>query len=348
MRLPAEQNACPTPSSPKDEASHVRHRLRGGATAASLARPLQRGSADAKTHAPTSILDEERGQVTPAKGSPADGAEPLTPPLVPTPQALTARVCGVSDRGLQRDENEDAFVVADPSSGATIPCYEEVLVPITARGLLIAVCDGMGGRDNGALAASIATRALAQKIFTMVDSVLERPEDCLCRALKVVNLRIYEEACREFGQVGMGTTCTAGLLLPGRLVLAQIGDSRAYLHRKGTFRQLTSDQSLVATMLAAGSLTPEEAKVFPRSNIILQALGAREDVVPVISQLRTQPGDTILLESDGLHAQVGDEEIENILSMGFSPTDCARALVAASLEAGGGDNVTVVLARIGE
>ena len=117
----------------------------------------------------------------------------------------------------------------------------------------------------------------------------------------------------------MGTTCAAGLLLAGRVVLAEVGDSRAYLFRAGVLRQLTRDQSLAAAMVDSGALTSEEAKTFPHKNVILQALGISDHVEPVTSESEVTSNDILLLCSDGLHGSVPDERIAAILRDGPDP-----------------------------
>jgi serine/threonine protein phosphatase PrpC len=146
----------------------------------------------------------------------------------------------------------------------------------------------------------------------------------------------------------MGTTATAALVRGGRLLVAQIGDSRAYLFRGNDLQRLTRDQSLAASMVEEGVLSPEKLKDFRRGNVILQALGVEETVAPVVTTLELRPDDVILLCSDGLHGQVDDEKILSILRLGEGSDQLcgrAQALIQAALDAGAPDNVTVVLAR---
>jgi protein phosphatase len=142
----------------------------------------------------------------------------------------------------------------------------------------------------------------------------------------------------------MGTTLTAATVFGRTILFAQIGDSRAYLARGGVISQMTKDQSLVAQMIDAGSLTPEEAKTHPQRNVILQALGIRSQVDVAISLSELRRGDQIVLCSDGLSGKVDAEEIKEFLER-FDPKAACQGLVRIARERGGEDNITVIVAR---
>lgn len=257
----------------------------------------------------------------------------------------TVVVHGATDVGRARDHNEDAFAIVDMSSGPLIAPDAETTVALAQEGLFLAVYDGMGGHAAGEVAAAMAAKSIERDLRRMVSDGRTDPAEALRESLRAANQEILAESQRRDCKPGMGTTSTAALLFADRAVFAEVGDSRAYLLRGGTLTQLTHDQSLVATMLEAGLLTAEEAKSFPHTNVILQALGVQEKLDPVATEVQTQPGDLILLCSDGLHGPVPDQDIAAILRREPTLTDCAEALIQAALDAGGPDNVTVVLAR---
>jgi PPM family protein phosphatase len=262
-----------------------------------------------------------------------------------TTLAGAVTVCVATDVGCVRTHNEDAFTIADLSSDATVDPGKEKRITLASSGLLLMVCDGMGGHAAGEVAAGLAGEVVAREVRGKGTATGRSPADVLRGALELANRAIFEESRHRDDKRGMGTTCTASLLFSGRAVLAEIGDSRAYLWRAATLRQLTRDQSLVATMMEAGLLSAEEAKVFPHTNVILQALGVSETVDPVISEIETEPGDLLLLCSDGLHGPVPNQDIASILRGTQDLSACTQALIEAALKAGGPDNVTVILAR---
>jgi len=145
----------------------------------------------------------------------------------------------------------------------------------------------------------------------------------------------------------MGATCTAAILSPDRLSVAQVGDSRAYLLRNGELRQLTRDQTVAEQLVEAGALAPEEVHRFPFRNVLSQALGTRGGVNAVLSDEELREGDRVLLCSDGLYGPVTDESIAHILGASGDVAVAAERLIAAAVSAGGSDDVTVVVAECG-
>lgn len=224
-----------------------------------------------------------------------------------------------TDIGCVRDHNEDSLVVAPP---------------------LFAVADGMGGHAAGEVASEIATTVLANQAPKTPDA------EALGRAVEAANLEIIAAANDGRGRAGMGTTCTAAILEGERLVIAQVGDSRAYLLHQGKLQQLTRDHSLVAMMVEAGQLTPEEARVHPRRSVITRALGTDPSVQPDLYEIDVQTGDRLLLCSDGLSGMVPDADIESIMNRTADPQRCASQLVNEAIAAGGNDNITVVVADV--
>lgn len=232
---------------------------------------------------------------------------------------LTVRETGAcTDVGRLRQSNEDALVLADP---------------------VFAVADGMGGARAGEVASAMAVAALYG---------LAGGADELVGALEDVNARIHAAARADASLTGMGTTATAALITRDELVIAHVGDSRAYLLRDGRLQQVTEDHSLVAELIRRGALTPAEAERHPQRSVITRALGAEPGVEVDVVRLVPQAGDVLLLCSDGLTGMVGDGEIGRIVGGPGTLPERARELVRAANGAGGEDNVTVVLVRIGE
>ncbi|MBD0280716.1 MAG: Stp1/IreP family PP2C-type Ser/Thr phosphatase [Thermoleophilaceae bacterium] len=226
-----------------------------------------------------------------------------------------------SDVGRQRDVNEDDLVVRAP---------------------FFAVADGMGGAKAGEVASAIATRAFDGE----ADSG-EPAQAQLTRILREANRRIYELAVRDASRRGMGTTLTAAKVHGDEITLAHVGDSRAYVLRRGELEQLTTDHSLVAELERSGQISPEAAEHHPQRSIITRALGPEPDVEVDTYTVAGRDGDVFLLCSDGLTSMVSDEEVASILRSVDSLEDTAEALVRAANQGGGRDNITVVLFRLG-
>lgn len=256
-------------------------------------------------------------------------------------------VCGGTDTGSQRNQNQDTFVIADLESGRIErPCISTE-VWVARPGVLMLVCDGMGGPAAGDVAAQLAASSIKQDLEAEGDNVGRAPTHSLKRAVVQANRVILNEANAHPEERGMGTTCTAALVSPDRLAIAQVGDSRAYLLRDGKLMPLTRDQTLVADLLASGALKEDQVEQFPFRHVLAQALGTKPHVDPVITDIEVREGDRVLLCSDGLHGTVPESTIASILSMTGNVADAAQALIDAALAAGGPDNVTVVVADCG-
>lgn len=231
---------------------------------------------------------------------------------------------GLSDTGLRRESNEDAFLV-EPGLG------------------LFAVADGMGGHAAGEVAAHLATDALRE---VLLRTGAGEPPDRLQSAVLEANRRICDSILEHEERRGMGTTLVAALVAEERAVIAHVGDSRAYLLRGDSLHRLTTDHSWVLEQVRMGLLTEEAAERHPMRNIVTRALGSRSLASPELSEVRLEPGDVLLLCSDGLNTMVSDAEIRQILlAHGRDPAGACRALVAAANERGGEDNTTVVVVR---
>lgn len=265
------------------------------------------------------------------------------PAQLPVEIEISAR----TDVGCVREQNEDAWLVADLSAGRRGLLAEVERHVVGARGTLLVVCDGMGGAAAGEVASALATDIMYEEMAHAPESGGDRAimGRLLRRAVRAANLRVHEESKKQRGRRGMGTTLSAGFVWGGALVLAQVGDSRAYLWRSGTLTQLTRDQSVVSALVQAGRLTAEEAKGFIGANVILQALGVDEDVEVSLSIAELRQGDVLLICSDGLTGPVNDEGVRDALAAHENVGEATRALIEAARAGGGPDNVTVVLAR---
>ena len=252
-------------------------------------------------------------------------------------------VAGGSDVGEVREHNEDHLLVGDLDAGAPVAAAG----PWTStgdRGPLLVVCDGMGGVDGGEvaseLAAQVVWREMRRTPATRDPEVFAR---LLRRAVRVANHDVHAMARREPGLRGMGTTLSAAGIAGDRLILATVGDSRAYVLRAGALVQVTRDQSLQSALIAAGHSPFEVANA---GGAILQALGVGADVEPSLSIIPLRRGDRVLLCSDGLHGLVGDPALGVLLSAPHRVTDAVALMIAAARAAGGSDNITAVVAEV--
>jgi PPM family protein phosphatase len=175
-------------------------------------------------------------------------------------------------------------------------------------------------------------------------AVSAHPNESLEYAVAGANQAVLSEAAAHPEERGMGTTCTAAIVLPGRLFVSQVGDSRAYLMRDGILRPLTRDQSLAAMLVDSGALQPNQVSTFPHRHVLLQAVGTRSTINPVTTEIPLQAGDRILLCSDGLHRPVGEDMMTAILTAVSDLDRATHRLIEAALAAGGPDNVTVIVA----
>ena len=224
-----------------------------------------------------------------------------------------------TDIGYVRDHNEDSLIIIPP---------------------LFAVADGMGGHEAGEIASEITVNTLAELAPSHLDA------EGLTAAVEAANYNVMKAPRQGIGRDGMGTTLTAAMLEGERLLIAQVGDSRAYLLHKGHLQQITRDHSLMADLIEAGQITPEEARVHPNRSVITRAIGSDIHMRPDIYELNVDAGDRILLCSDGLSSMISNNAIESIMRRQSDAQHCADELVTAALENGGADKVTVVVADV--
>ncbi len=227
-------------------------------------------------------------------------------------------VAQLTDTGRVREHNEDRLYALPP---------------------LLAVADGMGGAKAGEVAAQMTVDRLA-------DTGPAPNPALVLQAIADANREIRELSANDADHAGMGTTITAVLIGENVARVMHVGDSRAYVIRGGQIRQVTEDHSLVAEMVRQGTLTPEEAERHPSRNIITRVLGAENDVAVDEVDLTLEPGDVVLVCSDGLSTMVRPDVMTTMVTAAPTLRDAAAGLVRAALDAGGTDNVTVVLGRV--
>jgi PPM family protein phosphatase len=237
-----------------------------------------------------------------------------------------------TDVGRVRSGNEDS-ILCEP--------LESVLV--AERGLFCAVADGMGGHAAGEEASSMAVKIARDSFYG--GSGEANPIETLRLAVAQANLAIYEAGAGKTGRDHMGTTLTAAVLFNHRVIVGHVGDSRCYLVQGNEIRQISRDHSWVAEEVEAGRMTPEQARVNPRRNIITRALGLRPDVEVDTYEAEIEPGNILVICSDGLHGLVGEDEIISYVRR-LPPADAVDALVHLANDRGGPDNISVVVARV--
>ena len=252
-------------------------------------------------------------------------------------QGVEIALGSLTHLGMQRSSNQDNFCAL---VGPNAPPGTDAL---------LAVADGMGGHQAGEVASSLAIRGLTRRLadHSGAEAILPGARYYSSRLASVVqeiNAEVHKAGGRPDTH-GMGTTLTAALLVGPTYVIAHVGDSRAYLLRKGELRRLTQDHSWVAEEMARGALTAQQAREHPRRNILTRALGTEPTVQVEQIEGELQQGDVLLLCSDGLHSLVADEDIPRILARD-EPQKACGLLVDQANSLGGSDNITAVVARM--
>jgi len=247
---------------------------------------------------------------------------------VPVPTGLAA----MTDVGLVRTLNEDNWGWAQ--LGEDVNLY--------------VVADGMGGHDSGEVASEVAVETICaearKRFLDRRDDTSEAVENILDESFQAANNTIKKMA--EERRNDMGTTLVAALVADNLGLLANVGDSRAYLMREGVLYQVTRDHSLVARMVEQNRISAEEARTHPHSNILLRTVGTERNVEIDIFRVDLEPGDRLLLCSDGLWGEIPDEMIETLLNHFNDPRICARELLRAAHRGGGKDNVTIMMVGV--
>jgi len=249
------------------------------------------------------------------------------------------RFAGDTNIGRKRDHNEDS-----------------IAMPETGERLAI-VCDGMGGHASGEVASRLAVELIVdhfietgkQQILTWpykVDRDMRKDINRMVTGIMLANLEIYERSQREQRFKGMGTTCVAQYFLDDHMIIGHVGDSRCYRLRSGRLQQITHDHSLLQEQIDAGLITAEQAAFSANKNLVTRAVGVEDTVLLETHLHDVLPGDVYLLCSDGLSDMLDDETIGQLLQSCELLPEAASALIDAANEAGGKDNISVVLVRV--
>jgi PPM family protein phosphatase len=245
---------------------------------------------------------------------------------------------GRTDVGRRRKINEDSFLVSPEAS-------------------LYAVCDGMGGHNAGEVASHMAIETLASFVGKSaieqeitwpwgIDANLSFDANRLKTGIRLANARVFQAADNREELTGMGTTVVATIVSGDVLTIGSAGDSRCYLVRDGELRQLTRDDSWVSAALGEGILNSDDIEHHPLRNVITKAVGARDSIDLDVLEHKLQHGDVVMLCSDGLHGMLNDQRLATLLlPVPDSLEEATARLIDAANEAGGKDNVTVVLLR---
>jgi serine/threonine protein phosphatase PrpC len=232
-----------------------------------------------------------------------------------------------TDVGTVRSRNEDHYLM------------------LPDRGVFI-VADGMGGHAAGEVASEMAVRITSHEIGTLRGLSDADASGRMRAAIRAANDAIFARGLLEHDKRGMGSTATVLALRPRGYLIGQVGDSRAYLLRRGRLLQLTKDHSPVQELVEAGLLTPAQARAHPYSNVITRCLGRSGEVDPDIYVGRLERGDTLLLASDGLTGALEDEHLARILSADGRSGHCVDRMIAEANRRGGLDNITAIVIRI--
>lgn len=225
-----------------------------------------------------------------------------------------------SDIGRLRDHNEDAVAPRD--------------MGVETGWFVIGVADGMGGHVGGEIASAIA-----------LETALEAEGNAVER-VQAANRAVVAAAEADPALQGMGTTLTLGVIGDDAIEIGHIGDSRAYLLRRGELLQLTEDHSLIAEMIANGEIEPDEAAYHPYRSVITRAVGLGDDIEVDRVYRELARGDRLLLCTDGLTNMVADTAIQDLLTRQDHPSGAARALIEAANAAGGADNISAVVVHV--
>jgi PPM family protein phosphatase len=243
-----------------------------------------------------------------------------------------------SDVGRVRQNNEDSYRIE-----AALDLY--------------VLCDGMGGEAHGEVASAMAVETVVTHCLEAQNNIsaplfgeprtdLSEITNRLASAVTLANRKIFETASANPENAGMGTTIVAAWLKDGRLSLAHVGDSRAYLLRAGALEQLTDDHSLVAENVRRGIMTPQEAENSSLQSVLMRALGSGREVQVDASEYMLLEGDILVICSDGLTRMVTDPEIASTITTVEPAQAAAKRLVDLANDYGGADNVTVIVVRV--
>ncbi len=234
---------------------------------------------------------------------------------------------GMSDKGLVRAENQDAYRI----------------ITLSDNSQCCVVCDGMGGHNAGNVASTFAIDGFIDALDARLKAGVD-PHIAVEQACRRANEIVFDAAARNPLLSGMGTTLVAAVVSDDNVIIANVGDSRAYHIFGGNIYQITCDHSLVAGLIEKGEITPEQAKTHPRRNLITRALGTEETVICDIFEIDPYLGGFIVLCSDGLSNLIADQEIRQLIK-GADEVSC-KALMDLTFERGATDNVTILIIEL--
>ncbi len=254
------------------------------------------------------------------------------------------KVFGRSEIGSVRRQNEDGFAVVDLGRSAALDALSEPIdIHVDGFGVLLAVSDGMGGAHAGDVASALTLHTLRMELLAGTGGT---PEAALVASIERANQRVYQVASTDAERTGMGATLTAVLVHAGRAVVAEVGDSRAYVLRGERLVPLTRDQSYVQGLIEQQVLRDEDVQDFEHKHVILQAVGIRPSLVVALNRFDLRQRDRLLLCSDGLTNEVSEEEIRLALAEHADVDAACTRLVECAISQGGADNITVVVADL--
>jgi len=265
---------------------------------------------------------------------------------------LRINVCGSTDIGQMRDNNEDYYAIYDFSSDSLV-ANPDTEVEISSQGTILIVSDGMGGANAGEVASKMATEIIIEELKKHTENdwanLSSDHRGFLESAARQAHLAIINNSKDDQARQGMGATVTALWLCDNEGTVVQVGDSRLYRLERDNISRITHDQSPVGRMLRSGHLTAEQARLHPQRNLLDQALGAGlVDIEPESYTFPLYSGESYLLCSDGLSDGLPDSQIHNIyseLTPGSPSAICSRLIQEADSRYGQ-DNITALLCRI--
>jgi len=263
---------------------------------------------------------------------------------------MKIEVCGLSDIGLKRENNEDSILLWNLGTRAESAYGEEVRINLSESSCLMAVMDGMGGQAGGEVASQTATSILKERALADFDGLAtDDPRiivDWLAQCAEDAHRRISKMAEKDKALKGMGTTWTVAVLSEGMAHVTHVGDSRLYHFREGILRQLTVDHTLVQRLVSKGQISRSEVKEHPQRHVLVQSIGGGEklEVERLVAPLAG--GDVLLWCSDGLHDLVEHGVLSGILGNRGGPRRQCERLVEEAKKGGGPDNISTIVAHI--
>jgi protein phosphatase len=244
---------------------------------------------------------------------------------------------GLTDTGMVRDHNEDAYKLPAETDENTL----------ASKGHLYVLADGMGGHQKGEVASAVTIETINAEYYTsLIDINADRPDvaiiNAMADAIEKANIEVMDAT------QGGGTTVVAAVLYQDTLVTMNVGDSRAYLLRDNQMYRISRDHSLVSRLVEMGKITEEEALIHPRRNVLYQALGQGSDVEIHVVQEQLQLNDIVILCSDGLWGEVGEQAIKDVLGTTENPLVAIETLIDMANRTGGADNITAIVIQVSD